>query len=182
MQRLHPCRTRPLNVSLHCIPDKQYFARIELQPIQHVLVNLRLRLDRAYLAGQHLNVRRIAGAGVAQAAGDLRKALDALDALDGLLDDRKFEKAAALGYRDIASAFIFLQRTLGGLQSADLDRDAFTSSIAAQLHCAVEDAEPHVSARLQCLRPKPDLTDEERADAKARFQRRLKEMTSTSKA
>jgi hypothetical protein len=49
--------------------------------------------------------------GVAQAAGDLRKALDALD---GLLDDRQFEKAAASGYQDIASAFIFLQRTLGG--------------------------------------------------------------------
>jgi hypothetical protein len=44
-------------------------------------------------------------AGVAQAADDLRKALDVLD---GLLDERKFEKAAALGYRDIASAFIFL--------------------------------------------------------------------------
>jgi Cdc6-like AAA superfamily ATPase len=118
-------------------------------------------------------------AGVAQAAGDLRKALDALD---GLLDERKFEKAAVLGYRDIASAFIFLQRTLGGLQSADLDRDAFTSSIAAQLHCAFEDAEPHVSARLQCLKPKPDLTDEERAAAQARFQRRLREMTSASKS
>lgn len=99
-------------------------------------------------------------AGVAQAAGDLR---NALDALDGLLDEWKFEKAVALGYRDIASAFIFLQRTLGGLRSADLDRDAFTSSIVASLHCAFEDAEPHASARLQCLKPKPDLTDEERA-------------------
>ena len=50
--------------------------------------------------------------GIAQAIGDLRKALDALD---GLLDERQFEKAAASGYQDIASAFIFLQRTLGGL-------------------------------------------------------------------
>jgi hypothetical protein len=32
------------------------------------------------------------------------------------------------------------------------------------------------------LKPKLDLTDEERAAAQARFQRRLKEMTSASKA
>ncbi|KZX91686.1 MULTISPECIES: hypothetical protein [unclassified Sulfitobacter] len=35
--------------------------------------------------------------GVAQAVGDLRKALDELD---GQLDARRFEKAAALGYQD----------------------------------------------------------------------------------
>lgn len=39
--------------------------------------------------------------GVARAVGDLRKTLDA----------RQFEKAAALGYQDLASAFIFLQST-----------------------------------------------------------------------
>ena len=61
--------------------------------------------------------------GVSQSIGDLRKALDVLE---GLLGERQFEKAAALGYQDIASAFIFLQRTLGGLQSADFNRHAFT--------------------------------------------------------
>jgi hypothetical protein len=115
--------------------------------------------------------------GVAQAIGDIRKSLDALD---GLLDERQFEKAAALGYQDIASAFIFLQRTLGGLQSAELDRHAFISSIAEELHCAHEDVEPHVSARLHCLKPKPDLTDRELAAAKARMQRRIKDMTSSN--
>jgi len=116
--------------------------------------------------------------GVAQAIGDIRKSLDDLD---GLLDERQFEKAAALGYQDIASAFIFLQRTLGGLQSAELDRHAFISSIAEELHCAHEDAEPHVSARLQCLKPKPsDLTDEELAAAKARMQRRIEDMASSN--
>lgn len=95
--------------------------------------------------------------GVAQAVGDLRKALDELD---GQLDARRFEKAAALGYQDIASAFIFLQRTLGGLQSAELNRHAFVSSIAEELQCAHEDAEPLVAARLQCLKPRPELTEE----------------------
>jgi hypothetical protein len=92
--------------------------------------------------------------GVAQAIGDIRKLLDELD---GLLDERQFEKAAALGYQDIASTFIFLQRNLGVLQCAELDRHAFISSIAKELHCAHEDAEPHVSARLKCLKPNPDL-------------------------
>lgn len=113
--------------------------------------------------------------GVAQAIGDMRKALDALD---GLLSERRFENAAALGYGEVASAFVFLQRTLGGLQSADLDREAFTSSIAEQLKCSFEDAEPQVATRLQCLKPKPDLTDEERAAAKARLAARITKMTS----
>jgi len=116
--------------------------------------------------------------GVSQSIGDLRKALDVLE---GLLDERQFEKAAALGYQDMASAFIFLQRTLGGLQSADFNRHAFTSSIAEKLQCAFEDVEPHVSARLECLKARPNLTDEEHGAAKARSQRRLKEMASTSK-
>lgn len=113
--------------------------------------------------------------GVAQAADDLRKALDALD---GLLGERKFEKAAALGYRDIASAFIFLQRTLGGLQSADLSRHEFTSTVAQTLQCAFEEAEPYVSVHLQCLKPRPNLTDEERASIKAEFDEQIRKMTS----
>ncbi|QBY01427.1 hypothetical protein E2K80_12420 [Rhodophyticola sp. CCM32] len=111
--------------------------------------------------------------GVAQAIGDLRKALDALD---GHLDEREFESAAALGYQDIASAFIFLQRTLGGLQSAEHNRHEFISSIAEQLQCAHEDAEPLVTARLQCLEPKQALNGEELAASKARLQQRLDEM------
>lgn len=112
-------------------------------------------------------------AGVAQAADDVRKALDALD---GLLGDRQFEKAAALGYREIASAFIFLQRTLGGLQSADFKRHDFTSSMAASLNCAFEEAEPHVVARLQCMKPRSHITDEERAAAKASFEAQIRKM------
>lgn len=111
--------------------------------------------------------------GVAQAIGDIR---NALDALDGILDERQFEKAAALGYHDITSAFIFLQRTLGGLQSAELNRHAFISSIAEELQCAHEDAEPIVAARLQCLKPRPELTGEELATSKARLQRRIENL------
>jgi hypothetical protein len=45
----------------------------------------------------------------------LRKALGELSAS---LDRREFEKASAIGYGAVASEFIFLQRTLGGLQGA----------------------------------------------------------------
>lgn len=111
--------------------------------------------------------------GVSQAAGDLRKALDTLD---DLLGDRKFEKAATLGYRELASAFVFLQRTLGGLQSADLKRHEFTSSMAVALNCTFEEAEHHVLARLQCMKPRSDITDEERAATRASLDAQIKQM------
>lgn len=114
-------------------------------------------------------------AGVSQAADDLRKALDTLD---GLLADRQFDKAAALGYREIASAFIFLQRTLGGLQSADWKRHDFTSSIAVALNCTFEEAEPHVLACLQCMKPRSDITDEERDAARASLNAQIRQMGS----
>ena len=90
-------------------------------------------------------------AGVAQAAGDLRKALDDLDRMIG---DRQFEKAAALGYADIASAFIFLQRTLGGLQAADNQRHAMISDVAQEMQWPYEETEPHVADQLQSSRPR----------------------------
>ncbi|MGB3556458.1 MAG: hypothetical protein WBA25_17655 [Jannaschia sp.] len=89
--------------------------------------------------------------GVAQAAGQLREALDAIDTC---LGERRFEAAAALGYRDIASAFIFLQRTLGGLQTAEHRKHGLISDVAQKVRCTYEDVEPHVTARLQCAQPK----------------------------
>ena len=88
-------------------------------------------------------------AGVAQAAHEMRAALDALDEL---LDERRLEGAAALGYRDIASAFVFLQRTLGALQTVDHDLSALVSEVAGAMRCAYEDAEPHVLARMTNMR------------------------------
>ena len=114
-------------------------------------------------------------AGVAQAADDLRKALDILD---GLLDERNFERAATLGYQDIASSFIFLQRALGGLNSADLSRHEFTSTVSQKLKCAFEEAEPYVAAHLQCLKPRPVLTEEDRASIKAELEARIMKMGS----
>ena len=90
-------------------------------------------------------------AGVAQAADEMRQSLDALEQL---LDMRAFERGAQLGYRDIASAFVFLQRTLGALQGSEHDRSALVSEVASELGCAWEEAEPHVMARMASLRPR----------------------------
>jgi hypothetical protein len=48
-----------------------------------------------------------------------------LNHLSASLDRREFEKASALGYGAVTAEFIFLQRTLGGLQGAS--RASFVS-------------------------------------------------------
>ena len=100
-------------------------------------------------------------AGVAQAADEMRRSLDALDQL---LDTRAFERAAQLGYRDIASAFVFLQRTLGALQGAQHDHSGLVSEVAVEMGCAWEEVEPHVTTRMASLRPRDGT---ERADRPA---------------
>lgn len=84
--------------------------------------------------------------GVAQAAGDLR---NALDLLDRALDKRQFQEAAALEYSDIASAFIFLQCTLGGLQDVEHRKPALISEIAQELRLSYEEAALQVIERLR---------------------------------
>jgi hypothetical protein len=50
----------------------------------------------------------IESAGVAQAVDSLRRALDQVE---DRLKDRQYEAVADLGYRDVASEFIFLQQS-----------------------------------------------------------------------
>ncbi len=54
--------------------------------------------------------------GVSQAIGELK---ESLEAISKCLDERQFEKASQLGYTEVASAFIFLQRALGGLNDTN---------------------------------------------------------------
>lgn len=99
--------------------------------------------------------------GVAQAMDELRKSLEKLQ---GLLDTREFEKASDLGYRDIGSNFIFLQRTLAGLQSADRDVAGFVSDMAGELRCAYEDIEADVKSKMFCYRPRAEIAADEAAE------------------
>jgi hypothetical protein len=88
--------------------------------------------------------------GVAQAIDALRKALSKLSAA---LDARQYEKASALGYEEVASEFVFLQRTLGGLQGACLHKEALVQGLAFELRCPYEDILPKVDAQLASARP-----------------------------
>jgi len=99
--------------------------------------------------------------GVSMAVSQLRTALDNLERL---LDKRQFEAAAQLGYNDISSEFIFLQRTLGGLQSVCQERDELISNIALDSGIgAFEEVEPFVMDMMQSSK---ELTDEERKENK----------------
>ena len=68
--------------------------------------------------------------GVAQA---LRQLKDALKKIDVCLDQRKFEKASSLGYSEVSSEFIFLQRCLGGLNDTVRQKDKITQDICLEL-------------------------------------------------
>jgi hypothetical protein len=88
--------------------------------------------------------------GVAQAVDALRTALKQISAA---LESRQFEKASAIGYGKVAEEFIFLQRTLGGLQGACLHKEKLVSDLALTLRCPYEDVLPKVEAVLQSARP-----------------------------
>lgn len=95
--------------------------------------------------------------GVAQALDHLRKALDKVDEC---LDKRQYEKASGLGYSDVASEFIFLQRTLGGLQHAYHQKQKLVSEIALKSGVGVyEEVEPFVDAVLVSSK---ELSEEEK--------------------
>lgn len=84
--------------------------------------------------------------GVSHALGDLRKALDKIALC---LDERTYQEAASLGYSDVASAFIFLQRTLGGLQHAYNQKEQLVSEIALKSGVGVyEEVAPFVDDQL----------------------------------
>jgi len=106
--------------------------------------------------------------GVSQAIGEMRKALDQVRAC---LDRREFEKASALGYGAVSSAFVFLQRTLGGLQHVCTDKEKLVCDMAYQLRQPYEEILPHVNAVMKSPHP---LTEEERRNRPSRAQIRAK--------
>jgi len=90
--------------------------------------------------------------GVAEAIGRSRTALDDID--QGLVE-RKYHTASQMGYGDITSNFIFLQRTLGALQNAYDNKTKLISEIAYQTKKAYEDVEPYVDAKIPAMQPRP---------------------------
>lgn len=81
-------------------------------------------------------------AGVAQAVDALR---NALDQVEDRLKDRQYEAVANLGCRDVASEFIFLQRSMGSLLTAAHCRASLISDIAGATQLSYEAVEPLVA-------------------------------------
>ena len=85
--------------------------------------------------------------GVTQAIDHLRKALDQVEAC---LDTRDFFKASSLGYNDVATEFIFLQRTLGALQYQADAKSELVTDIAVRSGVGVyEEVAPFVDDVMQ---------------------------------
>ena len=108
--------------------------------------------------------------GAAHSIGDIKKALTVIETT---IDQRSFEQAAALGYSDIASAFIFLQRTLGGLQSAEHAKAIIVQDICVEVGLPYEAVEPLLNAKLSSYDPKVERSEEERLALEANLDKRL---------
>lgn len=89
--------------------------------------------------------------GVAQAVSELRSSLSRIEAL---LDERRFEEASACGYGEISSNFVFLQRTLAGLQAAEHKKQEIVQTVALRGKLSYEEAAPFVESRLKSSVPK----------------------------
>ena len=96
--------------------------------------------------------------GVFQALYQLRKALNHVEKS---LNERDYEKASSLGYGEVASEFIFLQRTLGGLQGCVHDKEKLIQDIACHTRSAYEDVASHVDQQMASLKPikKSEMVD-----------------------
>ena len=84
--------------------------------------------------------------GIAMALDKLRGSLDMLEAH---MDERELERASHAGYSEVAHEFVYLQRTLAGLQSVAQQKDAMISNIAQKTNTAFEDVKPFVDERMK---------------------------------
>lgn len=94
--------------------------------------------------------------GVLQAESELRKALDkVLERLDA----KDYQAVSQLGYREVASGFIFLQRVMGGIQMNGLRRSSTISDIAAEAGMTYEQVEPFANVAFAEARKRAGKTD-----------------------
>ncbi len=90
--------------------------------------------------------------GVAQALDELQKAIDKVNIC---LEKREFSEASSLGYGDVSTAFIFLQRTLGGLQQAEHKKHSLISEFTMQAKLSsYEEAAPFIESMMESTKPR----------------------------
>jgi hypothetical protein len=79
----------------------------------------------------------------------LDKLRGALDMMETHMNEREFEKASHVGYQEVAHNFVYVQRTLAGLQTAVHQKEALISDIAREANVAYEDVAPYVEKKMQ---------------------------------
>lgn len=84
--------------------------------------------------------------GVAMSIDKLR---ESLVSIESHLNDREFEKASHVGYQEVAHDFVYVQRTLAGLQAAAHQKEALISNIAQEANTSYEDVAPYVDQKMQ---------------------------------
>jgi hypothetical protein len=93
--------------------------------------------------------------GVAMSIDKLR---ESLDSVESHLNDREFEKASHVGYQEVAHDFVYVQRTLAGLQAAAHQKEALISNIAQEANTSYEDVAPYVDQKMQSAVKKSVVT------------------------
>ncbi len=93
--------------------------------------------------------------GVAQALDQLKEALEKISIC---LDKREFEKASNLGYSDVSSGFIFLQRCLGGLNVTISQKEKLIQDVCIELcneldNVRNEEVAPLIEQQMENLQP-----------------------------
>ncbi|MGN6133014.1 MAG: hypothetical protein ACTHOU_00885 [Aureliella sp.] len=86
---------------------------------------------------------------VIQSADALKKSVDEIV---GCINSDQFELAADLGYRDLSSNFVWLQRSLGGVKIAALECSQAISDVAGDCGLAFEQVKPFVDQFFQQVR------------------------------
>jgi len=84
--------------------------------------------------------------GVFMALDELRKSINLIEAH---LNEREFEKASQVGYQELASNFVYVQRTLAGVQASTHRKEALISDVALMANAAYEDAAPFVEKKME---------------------------------
>lgn len=93
--------------------------------------------------------------GVAQALEQLRKALDKIEEC---LHQRQFSEASQLGYRDVSSEFVFLQRVLGALQNTQYQKEKLVQDVSLKANISYEKALPFLDKRMDSSKPNQSKT------------------------
>lgn len=94
--------------------------------------------------------------GVAMALDKLRKSLALVESH---INGREFEQASHVGYQEVAHDFVYVQRTLAGLQTAAHQKSAFISGVAQEANTAYEAVAPYVEKKMTSSVKKQAPTD-----------------------